>query len=112
MPAGELREQVAFDTPRAAKDVPGGVAADTWDEAFKRSARIRPLTGSEPVIAQRLTGVQPVVVTVRYDSQTKTVTPAWRLRDVRSGKAYNIRTVTIGEHRDYIDLLCESGVAQ
>lgn len=110
MPAGELRERIAFDEI-AEDETSYGVAAGDWDEMFRRAARIRRLVGGEPVIAERLTGVQPVVITVRSDSDTRTVTTAWRIRDVRTSAAYQIRAVTADEKRRYIDFLCEIGPA-
>lgn len=110
MTAGELRERVAFDQ-LSSEDTDFGIANGDYEEQFRRDARIRPLIGSEPVIAQRLTGVQPVVIKVRSDSSTRMVTTAWRIRDVRSGTDYNVRAVTPDEKRIYIEFLCESGVA-
>lgn len=110
MGAGELRERVAFDEI-SDSDTSYGIAAGDWEEQFRRDARIRPLVGTEPVIAQRLTGVQPIVITVRSDSLTRTVTTAWRIRNVRSGDAFNIRSVTPDEKRRYVDFLVEKGPA-
>ena len=110
MPAGELRERIAFDEI-AEDETSYGVAAGDWDEMFRRAARIRPLPGSEPVIAERLQGTNPVEITTRSDSDTRTVTAAWRIRDVRSGVAYNIRSVVPDEKSKYIRFIVEKGVA-
>lgn len=111
MPAGELREKVAFEE-QAVSDSSHGIVAGDWEEQFRVSARIRPLIGSEPVIAQRLTGVQPVIITVRSNANARRIVAAWRVKNVRTGTLYQIRAVTPDETRDYIDLLCEAGVAQ
>jgi SPP1 family predicted phage head-tail adaptor len=95
-----------------AEDAEGGETVGDWTEQFTCAARIRPLVGSEPVIAQRLTGVQPAVITVRSSSLTRTVDSSWRIRNARTGTQYNIRAVTPDERRAYIDFLCEAGVAQ
>lgn len=110
MTAGQLREMVAFDEV-AESDTSYGIVAGDWDEQFQRAARIKPLLGSEPVIAQRLQGVQPMVITVRSDSETRLITTAWRARNVRTGQAFQIRAITPDERRAYIDLLCEWGPA-
>ncbi len=110
MPAGELRERVAFDLIGEASS-PGGITAGDWEEQFVTAARIRFLVGSEPVIAQRLQGVQPAVLTVRSFIDTRRVDTSWRARNVRTGEVFNIRSVTPGEDRAYIDFLCEAGVA-
>jgi len=108
--AGELRERVAFHEI-AEEDSSYGIMRGDYEEQFRRDARIRPLVGTEPIIAQRLTGVQPVVIKVRSDSSTRDVTTAWKIVDVRSLTAYNIRAVTPDEKRKYIEFLCDAGVA-
>ncbi len=108
MPAGELRERVAFDQ-KAQSDTVYGIAAGDWEEQFREPARIRYLVGSEPVIAQRLQGIQPAVITVRANHLTRAVDSGWRIRDVRTGKPFNIRSITPDEINAYIDLLCETG---
>lgn len=110
MSAGELRELVAFDQI-AESDSSYGLMAGEWEEMFRTAARIKNLRGSEPVIAQRLQGVQPAVIKVRSFSDTRLVDASWRVRNVRSGAVYNIRAVTPDERGFYIDLLCEAGVA-
>jgi SPP1 family predicted phage head-tail adaptor len=107
--AGDLRWRVAFDQITEADSDLGGTAGD-WEEQFSCRARLRYLKGSEPVIAQRLTGVQPVVITVRSSSLTRCVDASWRVRDER-GTVFNIRSVTPDERRAWIDFLCDAGVA-
>lgn len=108
MSAGELREKLAFDSI-GQQDADGGIVAAAWVEQFQRRARVKPLRGSEPVIAQRLVGVQPVVITVRASNETREITTGWRARDLRSGAEYQIRAVTPDEKRQYIDIIAESG---
>jgi len=111
MPAGELRERISFYL-QAESDTSYGIAAGAWDLQFTVAARIRPLRGSEPVIAQRLKGVQPVVITIRASDNARRIDTSWQARNARTGAQYQIRAVTPGEKRDYLDLLAESGVAQ
>src|SRR4051812_12213009 len=110
MSAGELREKLAFDEV-ASSETTYGVTPGDWDEQFVRSARVQPRFGSEPVIAQRLAGVQPVTIKVRADTDTRRITNAWRARNTRSGVVYQIRTVTPDEKGAYIEILAEAGVA-
>lgn len=110
MSAGELRNAIAFESQES-EDGDYGTIGGSWCEQFTRSARIRYLRGSEPVLAQRLVGVQPAVITVRSDSETRCVTSSWRLRDARTGTLFNIRSVTPDEKRQYIDYLVDAGVA-
>ena len=111
MAAGDMRERVFFAL-QLEVDTSYGKAVGDWEEQFEVWARVRALVGSEPVLAQRLTGVQPVIVTVRSSSDTRLVTAAWRIRHKQTGALYNIRAVPPGERKDYIDFLCEAGVAQ
>ena len=49
---------------------------------------------------------------MRFDTETATITPTWRLIETRSGTVYNIRTVADMERRRrFITMLCEAGVA-
>lgn len=111
MSAGELRERVAFDQRATVSDGYGN-RQSTFVEQFSRPARIQPLRGGEQVQASRLTGTQPVIIRVRYDSQTKIIAPEWRARDTRSGLAYSIKSLmNTDEHKRYIDLLATGGEA-
>lgn len=111
MPAGELRERISF-WMQAESPTSYGIAAGDWVLQFTVAARIRPLLGSEPVLAQRLNGVQPVVITIRANDNARRIDTSWQARNARTGIAYQIRAITPGEKRDYLDLLSESGVRQ
>lgn len=108
--AGELRELVAFDkiTP-AESDF--GVVAGAWEEQFQTRAGIRCLVGSEPIIAQRLQGVQPAVIRVRSSSETRLVDSSWRCRDVNSDTVYQIKSCTPDVSGMWIDFLSVVGIA-
>ena len=110
MSAGDLRERVAFHSI-AEDESSYGIVSGDYAEQFRRAARIKPLLGSEPVLAQRLSGVQPVVIRVYSDSETRDVTTAWKIVNVRTLASYNIRAVTPDEKRRWVEFLCESGVA-
>jgi len=105
--AGAMRWRVAFDRRQTAA---GGELGD-WDEQFDVAAEITWLRGSEPVIAQRLEGVQPVVITVRKSSRTALIETGWRARDVRSGVAYDITGVSPARADPLagLDILASSG---
>lgn len=112
MRAGQLRERVTFAVRGTGADDGYGNTLGAWSDQFTVSARVKPLRGGETVLADRLAGRQPVVITVRRSDSTATITPDWRAEDARSGTVYNIRAVTPGERHDLIDLLAESGVAE
>ena len=110
MSAGELYFKFAFDKAAAPTNDGGGSVPGAWVEQFQCRAGLKFLRGTEPIIAQRLQGVQPVVIKVRVSSRTTQIDTTWRARDVRAGTVFNIRAVTPDDKRAYIDLLAESGV--
>jgi head-tail adaptor len=110
MQAGKLRESVTFSKRSDSDDGFGNLEAG-WGSEFSVAARIAPLRGGEDVMASRLTGKQPVLVTVRRCRATLEVTPDWRLTDARTGTVYNIRTASPSEDKTVIDMICETGVA-
>lgn len=113
MNAGDLYERVTFDPPLDEDDGHGGIETG-WDTANRVEARakFRYLRGGETVQASRLQGRQPVVVTVRSSSETRAITPGWRMLDARSGEAYNVRSGPVpSDDRRYLEFTVESGVA-
>jgi head-tail adaptor len=87
MPAiGAMRARVTFEV-KTEQDGPGGGVRSAWVRQFTRWARVIPQRGGEEVQAQRLAGVQPVLIIVRNDSDTQKITPDWRaVETVRGGK--------------------------
>lgn len=108
--AGQLYELVAFDQPVETVDDFGGVAT-SYAEVLRTRAHFLYLRGGETVQARRLEGRQPVVVTIRQSALARTITTDWRMRDVRRGDTYNIRSIVPTEDRAYFELTCEKGVA-
>lgn len=83
-----------------------------WREEFERAAQVKPLVGSETVIAERLQGVQPAVLIVRYDARTVRVTPDWRAVDCRTGTIYQIKSVADQDRRRaWLTMMAQTGVA-
>jgi len=112
---GELKSRITFAQPDAVSDEYGN-STSGWQDKFTVAAQITPRLGGETVEAARLEGRQPVVVRVRYSSDTKQIRGDWRATDVGSGIAYNVRSVVdpnMGgpQHGQWIDVLAESGVA-
>lgn len=106
--SGDLRERVAFDKRGSGSDGGGGVVT-TWQEQFQRNAAYVHRTGGEAVMADRLQGKHTLVIRVRADSQTRTVSTDWRARDARAGTVYNILDVTPTVDRKWVDVLAQSG---
>ncbi|WMT90988.1 head-tail adaptor protein [Pelagibacterium sp. H642] len=86
--AGALRELVRFEAKVPATDgwgqeIPG---SGEWTEQFAPvNANLRPLRGSEAVIAARLQGEQPYIMTIRQHAAAAAITTAWRAVDMRAG---------------------------
>lgn len=110
--AGDLRERIAFDARAEAPDGYGNVQTD-WVEQFTVAAKVRPLRGGEDVMAGRLAGRQPMVITVRQSSDTRQITAEWRARDARAGTIYAISgTPTDPDgRRAWLEILATGGPA-
>lgn len=109
MKSGQLFDRMAFDAPTLAADGHGGNVSG-WSEQFTCYANIMFLRGGETVQAARLQGRQPVVVTIRNNTEGQAVLPSWRMRDARSGTVYNIRSIVRSDDRMFLELTAESGV--
>lgn len=110
MKAGELRQRFQFAF-RVETDDGLGNKQGEWIDQFTVWAKHATLRAGESVMAGRLTGRAPAIVTIRYSIQAAAITTDWRCTDTRSGAIYNIRQVMPGEKRDFIELLVEAGVA-
>jgi SPP1 family predicted phage head-tail adaptor len=109
--AGALRHRIAFDRRESADDGYGNTKAD-FVEQFVVWAGVEARFGGEAVTAARLSGQQPLTITVRRSEQTAQITPDWRARDTQSGEIYNIRSIADPTDRAaFLELLCQSGVA-
>lgn len=92
--AGNLRFRVSFQK-KTPQDDGGGATLGDWAQQFVRWAAIQPLRGGETVQAERLTGTQPVLIIVRADSETRTITTGWRAVETLPGGAvryYGLKT--------------------
>lgn len=62
------------------KEIPGG----PFETIFTVAAEMKPLRGSEAVMANRLAGRQPYIVRLRNSSQSRKITSDWQLVDKRN----------------------------
>lgn len=108
--AGAMDYRVAFDRPVDTPNGQGGTLRG-WSEQLQAFAQFTFLRGGETVIAARLAGRQPVVVKIRASAAAALIQTDWRMRDVRSGQAYNIRSIVPSDDRQFYQLTCEGGVA-
>jgi SPP1 family predicted phage head-tail adaptor len=109
MRAGDLRDRVAFDKRVEVDDGYGNTVGD-WQEQFVLWAKVVARRGSETVIAARLQGVQPYAIVVRSSSQARTISAAWRARNLRTGEVYAIRSPGAETpDRSGIEFMAEAG---
>lgn len=118
MEAGRLRDRVGFYPllPSVNDGYGNEVSGHASLPSFQCSAAIEPKLAGETVLAGRLTGRDLVNITVRRSSLTATVDPTWKVRDERSRREYNIRSIIdplrgkAGQNA-WLEMLCEAGVA-
>lgn len=116
--SGPLQGKVAFDPPLVSPDAHGGVETG-WDTAnsVERHVEFIYQRGSEAVEAARLAGQAVYKIRVRSSAETRAITTAWRMRDLRrddahgADVAYNIREVDAISDRRWVWIVVESGVA-
>lgn len=112
MAIGHLRERVAFQAREPVNDNMGNPDSGGFTDVHECAARIMPKMGGETVLASRLTGTQPMLVTVRLCQALAGIGTDWRLRDVRKGIVYNIKSFSNpDEKREYLEILAVAGEA-
>jgi hypothetical protein len=79
------------------------VRSEAEDGAW--AAQIIRLKGGEPVMAQRLQGVQPAIVVVRASTVTRAVDNAWRAIDKRTGQIHEFTDASETGDRVWIEIL-------
>lgn len=108
--AGKLTERVSL-FQRGELDDGYGNTQSGWELQFIAAAAYIHMRGGEAVIAARLENRHPQVIRIRSSAAARAVTADWKVTDARTGVEYAVRDVTHDVGRDYIDLLCERGVA-
>jgi head-tail adaptor len=109
--AGTMYHAFTFDELIASPDGYGGVKTQ-WTERFTTRAMLMNLRGSERVISARLEGVQPVVVKIRASTAASAVNPAWRMRDARSDRVYNVRSIVLSDDRRFLEITADSSLQE
>lgn len=105
MRAGSLRHKVTFERQSSAQDTFGGIP-DTWASVGDRFASVEPFRGSEREVQSGEISRLMVKIKVRYDSLTKTITPADRIS--WDGSVYDIHSIENVWHRNReLILTCE-----
>jgi SPP1 family predicted phage head-tail adaptor len=110
--AGQLRDRVTFQARGIVDDSYGNEVSGPWADQFTVAARVTTSPGRETVTAQRLQGVNPVDVWVRWSSQTAGIKTEWRAVDARDpSRVFAILSVTDPEkyRRQFRLLSCTLG---
>lgn len=97
-----MRFRVRFE--RRAADANGDLIG-AWRTLFETRARLQNIRGGETVMAERLEGNQPVIITIHWQSAAASLTTADRVVDARSGQIYDIKNITPDEWRKWVDVL-------
>ncbi|MBL4761713.1 MAG: phage head closure protein [Gammaproteobacteria bacterium] len=105
----KLNRRITFYSPALLDDGVGG-AEDGWNEEQTVWSNIHYLRGGESVMAGRLAGKKPVIITVRKSSFSDQILSSWRV--VLGGVDFNVReNPTPSQNCLYYEFLAESGVA-
>lgn len=105
MTIGEMREQIAIEQPGSEIDDGYGGIIQGPPIVHPAWARVQNLKGSETVIASRMGGKQPVVITVRWTPDLAAMTTAWAVSN--GGRAYDVKSVAVDERGEFIEILAE-----
>jgi len=112
MRAGRLRHRLYLQTQSLTQDGYGG-GVPTWTHAATVWGSVETLYGTESFTADKIQGATQVRIIIRYGSEWAAISNAWRVKDVDSGKCYDIQAVIDAEHRyghdRTIELLCNQG---
>lgn len=110
MRAGEPTALFSFEKREPLPGDAYGVSEGSWIEQFRHEVKIVPFRRGEAVIAARLSGVQPYILTIRSFEASRKIETDWRAKDIRTGITYNIRTKEPSPDRASIDMIIEAGV--
>lgn len=110
---GDLTFRAEFQRRRLVDDGVGNeVAGGEWETVFAYHGRLVPLRGGEEFTAARLEGRQPYALTVYAGQNTKLVTEAWQVVDVkRRDRVFAIAAPPIDPfgNRQFLEFLIVEG---
>lgn len=102
--AGDLRDRFTFDRP--ALDAKGDRRGPGRADAVSVATNVQYLHGTEEVQAQRLQGVQPVLLTIRASSATRLIDNSFRAIDDRDpNRVFNVTSAEPTPDRAWIQVL-------
>lgn len=110
MQAGQLRERFEFQERISVSDGAGNEQGQ-WVARYECAARLVFQHGGESVMAARLEGRSPAILTIRASRMARTIHSDWRARNIHTDDLWAIREITLSEKRDFLNILVEKGVA-
>jgi len=112
MTAGRLDRRYRFESRTSVEDGAGNFEGD-WVPQYECSGGRKYLRAGEAVLAGRLTAKSPVILTIRNCIAARQIQPEWRAVDTRTLEVFAIKErPQESDNRGYMEMLCESGVAQ
>lgn len=110
--AGGRFQEFQFQKRLNSSDGYGNTLSSAWTTQFSERVEVLYLRGGEQVMASRLEGRQPAVMTVPTSANARSVTTDWRLVNKDDPTdIWNVRSISPAQNRRDIDMLCERGVA-
>lgn len=112
--AGGLRDRLGFFRRPTARDSYGNSRGEfPADPTFEIRARVEARFSGEPVIAARLAGQETATITVRRCAATLEVDASWRIKNMRDGKIWQIKSGPVDPDggRQWLEFLCQAGIA-
>ena len=111
--AGKLREKLLFQRRAIVDDGFGNEQSGDFATVFTAAADLIPLKGGEPVLAARLSGVQPYIIRIRSCTAAREVTTAWRVIDARQqSRTFNITAAVDPDNKNaWLEIMATQGVA-
>ncbi|MFG1432346.1 head-tail adaptor protein [Xanthobacter sp. V2C-8] len=112
--SGQLNRRLTFQARVALHGGDGaGNFEAAWVDQFTVSARVQPRFGGEAVLASRLTGTQPVTITVRRSTSTRRIAADWRAIDARDGAVYALTSPAMDPAEDgaWLEMMATAGRA-
>lgn len=109
--AAELRHKIDLQVRTLIDDGYGNEIAGPYETQATVHAKFHYLRGGEEVMAGRLAGKQPAIITVRQNAATRALTTDWRIL-TQDDEAWNIRSITDSDgRRAWLEILAEKGVS-
>lgn len=109
--APKLETRFTIQRDVAVPDWSGHSGEPDWQDQFTIWGGIQFMRGGESVIAARLTARQPAILTIRDSAQARTIGPADRVKNARTGEIFNIREQPRAsrDNRGFLEMLVEAG---